>query len=327
MKKITCFILLLLSIAPYLKAQKEVIGNGQQWTLGVSNFKILEERRNNVVVQFDLTNTGKLDIDLPYNTPLENIEVVFDDSLKQSQYAYFQYLIKEQLANEELFLPVGLVKLDFQTEILLPKNNTFKSNQKSKNKAEKDFTPIPISTKKAEKKDSTTSIMDTVFVQKDTSVYLLKEDSIAVFSTKNTSNLIHSTPCLDKVNLKIDSIFIKKKTKREFTVHFLISNNSTKIVNFGGETPDLQDNISVKSYFSLLGKKTNGAIFARGMYIDKEVNEINKQLLPFQSVWLEMAIPLKLKTKFTPYAVLEINGTNTVEECSTDDNFIAIKID
>ena len=360
MNKTILFILLLSSVATHLKAQQEVIGNGEQWSLEVSNFRILEERKNNVVVQFDITNTGKSDIDLPYNTPLGNIEITFDDSLKKSQYAYFQHLIKEQLANEELFLPVSLVKLDFQTEILLPKNNTFKNKKKER----KDIVPTILNTNISEKKDT---IVNTILekdsfqiatlkslalsssknelyhrFKKDTSFYLTAEDSTSIFdkekivksahywanfTAKDTSIFLQKIRCAGKVNLQIDSVFIKKKAKKEVILAFLITNRSAEIVDFRGKTPDIDDNISLKTYFSLLDKKTNGAIFARGMYIDKDVQKINSQLFPFQSVWLEIEIPLKLKTKFTPFVVLEINGTNTVEECSTEDNFIAIKID
>lgn len=361
MKKLLFILLFFKVFLPFLSAQNEVVGGGQQWSMEISNFKILEEKRNNVVVQFDVTNTGKSDIDMPYNTPLGNIEIVFDDSLKKSQYAYYQYLIKEQLADEELFLPVGLVKLDFQTEIFLPKNGVFKK----KKSTQQDTNKIVILNEKIKQNSDTLLLLkkDSLKVfspfdyrakskkeafdlfKKDTSFMEVKTDTIAafenyiayqlfhevrhtvVFSAKDSSVLLQYLGCHEKSDFVIDSVFIKEKTKKEVILRFLITNKSDKAAFLLGETPAIEDNISVKSYFSLLPKMTNGAIFARGMYTDKEAKSVNGALQPSQKMWLEIEIPLKLKTKFTPYIVLEINGTNTIEECYMDNNFIAVKVD
>ena len=347
-----------------LSAQNDVVGNGQQWSMEISNFRVLEQRKTNVVVQFDVTNTGKSDIDLPYNTPIGNIEIVFDDSLKKSQYAYYQHLIKEQLAEEELFLPVGLVKLDFQTEILLPKSGVSKKKKEDKKQIEnvsvKDSVLV---------KNQVDTIVKTVqkpfqvdmendpylqlvskadcfnFYKKDTSFYFISSDTLiyvvndqyqrgihtskieVTFTAKDSTIRFKEDVCGSKPDLVIDSVFVKKKNKKQVVLGFLVRNQGNQRAYLVGETPSIEDNISVKSYFSLLPKKTNGAIFVRGMYLDKEAKSVENQLLPSQKIWLEIEIPLKLKTKFAPYIVLEINGTNSIEECSVDNNFIAVKVE
>ena len=344
-----------------LSAQNDVVGNGQQWSMEISNFRVLEQRKTNVVVQFDVTNTGKSDIDLPYNTPIGNIEIVFDDSLKKSQYAYYQHLIKEQLAEEELFLPVGLVKLDFQTEILLPKSGIFKKKNKDKKQVEnavvKDSILVKNQVDTTENKELKTPKKDNFsysspnkaenfdFFKKDTSYSYFEYDTLAyvannqyfrgihphkillTFTAKDSILNLFEEMCFTKPDLVIDSFFVKKKNKKQVVLGFLVRNQGNQRAYLVGETPSIEDNVSVKSYFSLLPKKTNGAIFVRGMYMDKEAKSVENQLLPSQRIWLEIEIPLKLKTKFAPYIVLEINGTNSIEECSVDNNFIAVKIE
>jgi hypothetical protein len=353
MKQFFLFLLCFAFFQTLVFSQEETIGTGQRWRLEISNLKIVETNRNNVLFQFDLSNTGKEDIELPYSPAIENIEVVFDDTLKKSQYAYFQHLIKEQLGVEELFLPLGLVKEDFQLEILLPKTKKVEREKVESRKVESG-TLDSISILKKDsvqtfKKVKNLNLLafskDSLFkiFRKDTVFTIQKIDSLLAKKGKKEILLLHSYPIVytfsvkdsllksndicEKPDFVIDTSFILKKDKKNVKVKVRIKNIGNEQAQLLGQTPDIQDNVIIKSYFSAFPKYTNGSIFARGIYIDDEAKFIHNSFSPSQTLDLEFEIPLKNKSKFTPFIVLEINGNATVEECSVDNNFYFIKIE
>ncbi len=381
MKQFFLFSLSFIFIQTLVFSQEEVIGTGQRWKLEISNLKIVEKSRNNVLLQFDLSNSGKEDIELPYSPVIENIEVVFDDTLKKSQYAYFQHLIKEQLGAEELFLPLGLVKENFQLEILLPKTKSVKSEQRTVNSEQRTVNNEQITVnseqnlinnenlidnnnldsisvfKAVSLKDSVQRFnklrylnifafsKDSLFkiFRKDSIFTINKIDSLLAKEGKKDILLLHSYPITYKFSAKdsmlttadicqkpdfiVDSCFILKKDKKNAKVKLRIKNIGNEQAQLLGQTPDIQDNVSIKSYFSAFPKYTNGSIFARGIYIDDEAKFIHNGFFPSQTLTIEFEIPLKNKSKFTPFIVVEINGNATVEECSVDNNFYFIKIE
>jgi hypothetical protein len=307
-----------------LPSAQTIVGNGRPYTLQISNVKILDRHRTNVVLTFDVFNAGKEDIDLPYNTPLSAVDITFEDSLKNTKYAYFEHLIKEQIVAEELFLPVGLVKTDFKIEIFVAENG--KKQQKTSNKNKERILPKkPIDIVKkdtiiSQNIDSQLVIKDTLLLTKiDTTTLLPKKDSLQKIIMLD--NALCKQP-----DFVVDSIYLLKKDKKSVTVNFLVKNIGLNAAFLLGATPSLEDNFAIKAYFSLLPKKTNGAIFARGLYIEKEAENTDNALAKNQSIWITMTVPLKTKSKFTPYLVIEANGNNNIEECTTDNNFNALKL-
>jgi hypothetical protein len=326
-------------------AQKELIGTGQTLRLEVSNLKMIERGRTTALFQLDLMNIGKEDIDLPFNTPIENIEVVFDDSLNRTQYAYYQYLIKEQLGVEELNIPVGLVKTSFPLEIILPKENKKNNSIKvAKNVFSTDSSVVKRDTfllKKVKKYyDFSLFSKDSLyrFFKKDSNFVRLECDTFRVleqgvfkkiphcaqsfqysFTTKDTSLAVKNVEY--KPDFRIDTCFVKKQDKKSCTIVVKCSNIGNVGVFMLGETPLITDNFSAKTYFSALQKYSNGAIFARGMYIEKETQNIGNYLQIGQQFSFEMEIPLKNKSKFTPFLIVEINANQSIDELTTDNNF------
>ncbi len=375
MKQFFLFSLSFFCLQTFIFSQEEVIGTVQRWKLEVSNLKIVEKSRNNVLLQFDLSNSGKEDIELPYSPVIENIEVVFDDTLKKSQYAYFQHLIKEQLGAEELFLPLGLVKENFQLEILLPKTRTLKSEQKTENNEQRtvnneqnlinnekliinnnnlDSISVfkAVSLKDSVQRFNKIKYLNIFAFSKDSLFKIFRKDSIFTINKidslwakegKKDILLLHSYPITytfstkdsmlttadicQKPDFIVDSCFILKKDKKNVKVKLRIKNIGNEQAQLLGQTPDIQDNVSIKSYFSAFPKYTNGSIFARGIYIDNEAKFIHNGFFPSQTLTIEFDIPLKNKSKFTPFIVVEINGNATIEECSVDNNFYFIKIE
>ncbi len=334
----------------FVEAQNEVIGTGQTLRLEVSNLKLIERNRTTALLQLDLMNTGKEDIDLPFNTPIENIEVVFDDSLNRTQYAYYQYLIKEQLGVEELNIPVGLVKTGFPLEIILPKEDKKNKNKKtSQNVFSKDSSSVTKDTfiTKISNKDIDFSILskdslyrffkkDTNFVRFVCDTFSIGHQNLAkkiphctqsiqyIFTVKDTALLITNVEL--KPDFKIDTCFIKKQDKKTITIAVKCRNIGTVGVFMLGETPLITDNFSIKTYFSALQKYTNGAIFARGMYLEKETEDLGNYISVGQQFSFEMQIPIKNKSKFTPYLIVEINANQSIDEKTIDNNFYILSL-
>jgi hypothetical protein len=295
------------------------------YTLEINNLDIVKKDKKTIELVFDINNIGDEDIELPYQTPLSEIAVYFDENQKTKQLVAYHYLIIEKLGKSNLRLPSGAVKSVYKMKFPLQKREIYREKKVEKT------TQLIDTVKVSDLKDSMQVFtQDTFLLSTTDSVLFLKIDTIqpikiAVDSVrKDTSPIV--IPTRNCANFQIDSVWIIKQKTKTATIGFSIQNTGNQAVKLWGETPEAEDNLAIKTFLCSFDHYTKSAFFLRGLYIQDEANAIGGILEPMQRITAQMEVNLKNKTKFTPYILLEINALHNIEECETNDNFKAIRL-
>lgn len=324
------------------------------YALEINNLDIKKKDKNTITLVFDLNNIGEEDIELPYQTTFDMIEIHYEETQKSKQLMAYRYLIEEKLAKEQLSLPTGLVKSAVTMKFPLQKKEIYREKQ-VKTEALKpiqsiDTLPItkPTEDLKIFTQDSVLinqndviaviqiplnwALVDTVLenkiplnanARKQKKKPKEKETLPEVVTEIIQKDTLIQNPC---VNFIIDSIWVVKQKNKNITLAFFVKNKGNQAIRLWGDTPESSDNLAVKAYLSSFDHYVNSAFFLRGLYLQDEANAIGGILEPSQSIKATMEINLKDKTKFTPYILLEINALQNIEECETNDNFKAIRL-
>jgi hypothetical protein len=281
--------------------------------LEFSNLKSLKNNHKSIIIEFDLTNIGNEDIELPYQTPISSIDIVFENNENTQSLLAYQYLIIEKLSKQTLVLPVGSVKSGVLMKFSAQKKEIYKEKKRQK------------------QIEKTTQLTDSSRIIKDSiTLKIFTQDSVQLSTTKDTNILkpilVSALPATFCGDFSIDSIWIIQQKKKSVSLGILIKNIGNQELKLWGETPEIFDNLTLKAYLSSLDHKTNSAYFLRGLYIQDEAKSIGGILEPNQTIQVMMELNLKAKTKFTPYILLEINALQNISECKNDNNFKTIHL-
>lgn len=310
-KSLNLCILLLLSISMSYAQQSN------PYILEISNLHIIETKKNNVLVSFDVFNAGEEDIDLPYQTKPEDIEIKYDVPSSSATLKGYQFLINEKLAKEDLHLAVGAAKADMRYKLPLQKKEVYRESPIVETKI------LTIDTLSQKIEEQYVDIDK--WITADTTLLFFEDLTImdTIFAKSNVTPSPAIPACIDLI---IDSIWIVQQSKKTVTLRFSIRNIGNKDCEVWGDTPILADNLSIKAYLSSQPYYVNSAYMLRGLFISDEANEAHGILQSQHKITAEMELSLKAKSKFTPYILLEINALHNIEECnsSNQNNYTAI---
>lgn len=125
-------------------------------------------------------------------------------------------------------------------------------------------------------------------------------------------------------DLVIDTIYLVKYTAKSMLLHYIIRNKGQAPVSLLGNPEQKKDNLKIRMYFVSGMKLTRGAIEAGTVQIRKGVETLDGVLLPGQILQGEATINLKLRTRFSPNLLLELDPFQLISECDRTNNTRAL---
>lgn len=120
-------------------------------------------------------------------------------------------------------------------------------------------------------------------------------------------------------DLRIDSIFVIKKTKRYAIIGYILTNHGTGAVSLEG-TSDPYDNVGIEAYFTGAPKLGRGALVSGRFFITKALKESNGILFPGKQYTGKLKISLSKKTRYTASLILFVDAQGVIIECDETNN-------
>ncbi|MEI6409569.1 MAG: hypothetical protein WCR52_09315 [Bacteroidota bacterium] len=140
---------------------------------------------------------------------------------------------------------------------------------------------------------------------------------------QNNTNINNGNLCPDLV---VDTIYLVKYTAKSILLHYIIRNKGQAPAALLGTPGHHNSNLNLRVYFVSGLKLTRGAIEAGSVQIRKGVETLDGVLLPGQVLQGEATISLKLRTRFSPNLLLEIDPFQSIQECDRTNNTRALEV-
>lgn len=130
-----------------------------------------------------------------------------------------------------------------------------------------------------------------------------------------------------EADLVFDTVYITHYSEKTMEVEYVVRNQGTQAARLLGGTPSRHDNLAVNVYFSAGLRLTRGAILAGGAYLREGKETLDGWLLPGQQLRGSLSFSLKLRTRFSPNLILEIDPFQTVPEQDKANNIRGVKVE
>jgi hypothetical protein len=127
-------------------------------------------------------------------------------------------------------------------------------------------------------------------------------------------------------DLVIDTIYLVKYTAKSMLLHYIIRNKGQAPAQLLGAPGHKNKDLNLRVYFVSGMKLTRGAIEAGTVQIRKGVETLDGVLLPGQILQGEATISLKLRTRFSPNLLLELDPFQSIPECDRTNNTRALEV-
>lgn len=127
-------------------------------------------------------------------------------------------------------------------------------------------------------------------------------------------------------DLKFDTVYVRAMNNRTATVLYRLRNTGTRPVHLFARRKGNEISMAVNAYFTLSQRLTRGALLAEGIFL-KQGRETLDGVVPVGGfVEGTLEVPLKTRTKFTPYLLLELDPFQTTDECDRRNNTKAVAL-
>jgi len=127
-------------------------------------------------------------------------------------------------------------------------------------------------------------------------------------------------------DLVIDTIYLVKYTSKSMLLHYIIRNKGQAPAALLGTPGHKNGDLNLRVYFVSGMKLTRGAIEAGSVQIRKGVETLDGVLLPGQILQGEATISLKLRTRFSPNLLLELDPFQSIQECDRTNNTRVLEV-
>ncbi|MEM1119653.1 MAG: hypothetical protein AAGJ18_04350, partial [Bacteroidota bacterium] len=125
-------------------------------------------------------------------------------------------------------------------------------------------------------------------------------------------------------DLRIDTVFIIKRSKRTVELAFKITNYGKGPAALFGATPETEDNVAIRAYASGTPKLSRGDLVLGGAYIEDGLADKNGILLPNESFSGSFTVETKKKTRYMPYFILSVDDYQALWECDERNNVLPL---
>jgi len=121
-------------------------------------------------------------------------------------------------------------------------------------------------------------------------------------------------------DLKIDTFFVSKRTKKYAEISFKIVNVGDAPAAMFGETKAVEDNVAIRAYASGTAKLSRGDLIMGGAYIESGIKDENGLLQPQESFAGAFRVNIRKKTRHMPYIIISIDDYQNLWECDEGNN-------
>lgn len=121
-------------------------------------------------------------------------------------------------------------------------------------------------------------------------------------------------------DLKIDTVFVIKRSKKTVELAFKITNYGEGPAAMFGETESTDDNVAIRVYASGTAKLSRGDLVMGGAFIEDGLDDKNGVLMPNESFSGSFEVESRKKTRYMPYFILSIDDYQALWECDERNN-------
>jgi len=121
-------------------------------------------------------------------------------------------------------------------------------------------------------------------------------------------------------DLKIDTVFVLKRSKKTVELAFKITNYGEGPAAMFGETESTEDNVAIRVYASGTAKLSRGDLVMGGAFIEGGLDDKNGILMPQESFTGSFTVESRKKTRYMPYFILSIDDYQALWECDERNN-------
>ena len=135
------------------------------------------------------------------------------------------------------------------------------------------------------------------------------------------TNIYDKSYCAD---LKIDTVFILKRSKKTVELAFKITNYGKGPAAMFGETTATEDNVAIRAFASGTPKLSRGDLVLGGAFIEGGMEDQNGVLMPNESFSGSFEVETRKKTRYMPYFILSIDDYQSLWECDERNNVMPL---
>ena len=252
----------------------------QGYRLQITNIKVLKKKGNQRKISCTLINTGREKVRIPLKNSTPNVVVQFDKSLEENGFTAYKNSLERALLKKKFTLDAGKIASNYELKFNISQE-VLVENSAKENKA-------------ANKKNKSQSIISLP----PTDVY-------------------DKSLCAD---LKIDTFFVLKRSKRTVELGFKITNYGKGPAALFGETNETADNVALRAYASGTPKLSRGDLVLGGAFIEGGMEDKNGVLMPNESFSGSFEVETKKKTRYMPYFILSVDAYQGLWECDETNN-------
>ncbi|MEM6316718.1 MAG: hypothetical protein AAF960_03555 [Bacteroidota bacterium] len=136
-------------------------------------------------------------------------------------------------------------------------------------------------------------------------------------SGANSTTLYDKDYCPD---LRIDTVFILKRSKKKVELAFKITNYGKGPAGLFGKTKETEDNVAIRAYASGTPKLSRGDLVLGGAFIEGGLEDANGILRPNESFSGSFEVETRKKTRYMPYFILSVDDYQSLWECDERNN-------
>jgi len=135
------------------------------------------------------------------------------------------------------------------------------------------------------------------------------------FITKGESLEIDVCP-----DLRIDTFFVSKRTKKYAELSFVILNDGNGPAPLFGATKAEEDNVAIRAYASGTAKLSRGDLIIGGAYLKSGLKDKNGILSSKEQYTGKFRVDIRKKTRHMPYIILSVDDYQLLWECDEGNN-------
>ena len=259
----------------------------------VANIKTKSIEPEFILLEVDMFNTGKEDINLRTDSIRQQMVFSYDQSLERNALLRHRERLEAQILEEKLKLKVG--KSCSNMLLRVPFEKSSSSTQK---------TP-----KREDDSDSSPKTGATF-------------TTAAGVSQSGQPEPRDKGPCFD---LTIERVEIIRQTKKFVEVNITVRNIGQGTADLYGQDADMyQDNLTVKAYISGAPILSRGAINIGGLFVDAEAKDFAGKLAPNASFDIYAKFDLRKKTRYLNQFILALDALLMADDCDRTNDVLAI---
>ena len=258
----------------------------------VANIKTKSIEPEFILLEVDMYNTGKRDINLKVDSVRRQLVFTYDQTLANNALLRHQERLEAQIREERLKLKVGKSCSNMLLRVPYESSGAVSSAEP------------------AGEPQKTAPSVGSGFV------------TAAGVSKKTGQTNEDEGPCFD---LTIEKVEVLRQTKKFVEVTITVRNVGEGTADlYGPDAENFQDNLTVKAYISGAPVLSRGAITIGGLFVDAEAKDFDGRLAPGASFEVYAKFDLRKKTRYLNQFILSLDALLMTGDCDRTNDVTAV---